>query len=192
MVPGDLKIYMFYLFVRYRFQINWFLWLYLILYFIALVLKYQSEALKKARKNQRRKQVNSENAPTTNSGSEITAVLETMGLRKYAEAFVREEIAVDMLPLLTEEHLKQLGVNTIGARLQFKSYVRALALGNEDLKLQRTNGMTNASHLTSANLATLTVEVQSLRNAVRSLCDAIRGLSDCPLLSDVNVKDTSK
>ena len=50
----------------------------------------------------------------------------TYGLRKYVDAFVREEITVDMLPLLTDDHLAQLGIVTIGAKLQFKSFIDAL------------------------------------------------------------------
>jgi len=110
------------------------------------------------------------------SNADISTILEKIGLGKYAETFIREEIKLDMLPLLTDEHLKQLGINTIGARLKFKSYIRSIHDTELDDTKFPTNGLSNAS-ATSASLSTLTVEVQSLRNAVYSLCDAVRNLS---------------
>jgi len=139
---------------------------------VSLVIKYQTEALKKTKKNQRRIRANSEKA-----SSEISAVLGSMGLRKYAETFVREEITVEMLPLLTEEHLVQLGVNTIGARLQFKSYVKALTASENGQGTKLQNGTTQ-SPPTAQNFANLTSEIQSLRSAVHSLCETLHELAE--------------
>jgi len=54
---------------------------------------------------------------------EITQWLASLGLKKYAEKFVKEEISMDLLPLLTEEHLVQMGVSTIGSRLRILSAI---------------------------------------------------------------------
>jgi hypothetical protein len=40
--------------------------------------------------------------------ADITVWLSGLGLRKYVDKFVHEEIDVDTLPYLTEEHLEKL------------------------------------------------------------------------------------
>lgn len=58
--------------------------------------------------------------------NDITVWLSGLGLRKYVDKFVHEEIDVDTLPYLTEEHLEKLGVSTIGARLKILAAVDQL------------------------------------------------------------------
>ena len=41
--------------------------------------------------------------------SDITTWLETLGLGKYQEVFIENEIVFDVLSELTEEHLKEMG-----------------------------------------------------------------------------------
>jgi len=53
----------------------------------------------------------------------ITVWLTGLGLRKYADKFIHEEISVDTLPYLTEDHLEKMGVSTIGARLKILAAV---------------------------------------------------------------------
>lgn len=68
----------------------------------------------------------SASAPSANS-SAIVAWLETIGMGQYSHHFVREEISMDLLPLLTEQHLaEQLGVGTIGARLRLMKAIERL------------------------------------------------------------------
>jgi len=47
----------------------------------------------------------------------ITTWLKRLGMERFINNFVQEEIDMDVLPHLTEEHLKKIGVETIGARL---------------------------------------------------------------------------
>eukprot|EP00026_Physarum_polycephalum_P007434 Phypoly_transcript_07494.p1 GENE.Phypoly_transcript_07494~~Phypoly_transcript_07494.p1 ORF type:complete len:511 (-),score=89.38 Phypoly_transcript_07494:100-1416(-) len=66
-------------------------------------------------------------ASSTTSAA-ITTWLESIGIGQYAPHFVREEINMDILPFLTEQHLaEQLGVTTIGARLRIMRAIERLA-----------------------------------------------------------------
>lgn len=137
--------------------------------------------------------------------ADISVVLGNIGLRKYVETFVREEITVEMLPMLTEDHLKQLGINTIGARLQFKNYIQALNDGNGTTSTNKLlhNGTANnknnngniANHETNVHLVNLTTEVQALRGAIHSLSDAIHELIDkqinIPNVNQINYDEDS-
>ena len=55
-------------------------------------------------------------------------------MKKFAEKFVAQEIDMEIVPFLTEGHLEQLGVNTIGARLRILQGIKALK-GNTILLL---------------------------------------------------------
>ena len=48
---------------------------------------------------------------------DIVVWLRSLGLGKYEAAFRENEIDETVLPSLTEEHLKQLGVTALGRRL---------------------------------------------------------------------------
>ncbi len=56
---------------------------------------------------------------------EIEQWLEALGLGGYAEAFAANDIDTDVLPRLTEAHLKELGVS-IGDRLRLLKAIDAL------------------------------------------------------------------
>jgi hypothetical protein len=47
----------------------------------------------------------------------ISVWLKRLGMEKFTNNFLQEEIDMDILPHLTESHLKRIGVDTIGARL---------------------------------------------------------------------------
>jgi hypothetical protein len=49
--------------------------------------------------------------------------LETIGLDRYAEAFSKNDITFDLLPLITDEHLKELDVS-LGNRIRFLEAVK--------------------------------------------------------------------
>jgi len=57
---------------------------------------------------------------------DVTMWLQSIGMRKYAEKFVREEIDIKTLPGLNETHLERIGVSTIGARLHILNAIAAL------------------------------------------------------------------
>jgi len=57
---------------------------------------------------------------------DITTFLTNIGMKKYVDKFISQEIDVDALPLLTESHLEQLGVSTIGARLKILASIKSL------------------------------------------------------------------
>lgn len=133
---------------------------------VSLVIQYQSEALQKTKKAQRRAR-----APSVNSALDVATVLGNAGLRKYAEAFLEQEITVEMFPLLKEEHLVQLGMNTIGARLQFASYLQS-----------PPSPASPAESSATQQITALSSEMQSLRTSLRHLTEAVVDLSRSRLL----------
>src|SRR5215813_12983297 len=52
--------------------------------------------------------------------------LRSLGLERYEAAFRENEIDETVLPSLTEEHLKQLGVTALGHRLKLLDAIAAL------------------------------------------------------------------
>ena len=57
--------------------------------------------------------------------SDVAKWLEQLGLGKYAQVFVENDIGPDILPHLTEEHLKELGVS-LGNRLRLLKAIETL------------------------------------------------------------------
>ena len=57
---------------------------------------------------------------------DIVVWLRSLGLGKYEAAFRENEIDETVLPSLTEEHLKQLGVTALGHRLKLLEAIAAL------------------------------------------------------------------
>ena len=56
---------------------------------------------------------------------DVAKWLAALGLSKYAEEFAKNDVGSDVLPQLTEEHLKDLGVS-LGDRLRLLEAIDAL------------------------------------------------------------------
>jgi len=63
----------------------------------------------------------SEGAPTmrhtTWTSKRVGEWLQSLGLREYADSFAQHRVSGDLLEVLTEDHLKELGVQLVGHRL---------------------------------------------------------------------------
>jgi hypothetical protein len=57
---------------------------------------------------------------------DVVVWLRSLGLAKYEAAFRENEIDETVLPSLTEEHLKQLGVTALGHRVKLLDAIAAL------------------------------------------------------------------
>jgi SAM (Sterile alpha motif) domain-containing protein len=57
---------------------------------------------------------------------DIVVWLRSLGLGKYEAAFRENEIDETILPSLTEEHLKQLGITALGHRVKLLDAIAAL------------------------------------------------------------------
>src|SRR6201989_1885690 len=57
---------------------------------------------------------------------DIGAWLRSLGLERYEAGFRENEIDETVLPSLTEEHLKQLGITALGHRLKLLDAIAAL------------------------------------------------------------------
>jgi hypothetical protein len=64
--------------------------------------------------------------PIVGAVMDIVVWLRGLGLGKYEAAFRENEIDETVLPSLTEEHLKQLGVTALGHRLKLLNAIAAL------------------------------------------------------------------
>src|SRR6476646_8770886 len=60
---------------------------------------------------------------------DIVVWLRSLGLEKYEAAFRENEIDETVLPSLTEEHLKQLGVTALGHRMKLLDAIAVLRTG---------------------------------------------------------------
>jgi len=57
---------------------------------------------------------------------DITSWLQSIGMKKYAEKFIAAEVDVDILPYLTEQHLEQLGITSLGQRIRIMATINKL------------------------------------------------------------------
>lgn len=65
-----------------------------------------------------------------NSADSIAVFLTNLGLQRLIPKFEAEEIDVSVLPLMTDEHFEQLGVNTLGAKLRLSKAIQGLRNAN--------------------------------------------------------------
>jgi len=100
-------------------------------------------------KKQNRKSVDK---PKDIKGSEqltIATFLTNLGMRKYLDAFVAQEIEMDTIHYLTEQHLEQLGVSTLGARLRLLAAIKDLKAAPEHTEQpsRHSKDLTNSKDL---------------------------------------------
>jgi hypothetical protein len=60
------------------------------------------------------------------NGNDVRVWLHSVGAGAYADAFVAQDISLDVVPLLSDAHLRELGVATLGARLRLLAAARLL------------------------------------------------------------------
>src|SRR6478735_4254950 len=80
---------------------------------------------------------------------DVVVWLRSLGLGKYEAAFRENEIDETVLPSLTEEHLKQLGVTALGHRVKLLDAIAALrndASGNAPSADAATASSTPSPH----------------------------------------------
>eukprot|EP00966_Prymnesium_polylepis_P291418 6731163-Prymnesium_polylepis.1 len=60
------------------------------------------------------------------TGNELIAWLEGLGLGKYTRVFIRQEVDFDTLVELTPEDLREMGITAIGPRKKFASAISSM------------------------------------------------------------------
>jgi len=100
------------------------------------VLKAEEKKAKSAKKaiKQRKSHADKVKNPEDVKTKDVTTFLAQLGMKKYAEKFVVQEIDMDTLPYLTESHLEQLGVPTLGARLRILSAIKGPKVKEQEEK----------------------------------------------------------
>jgi len=102
--------------------------------------------------------------PEEVKAKDISTWLTTIGMKKFAEKFVAQEIDMEIVPFLTEVHLEQLGVNTIGARLRILQAIKALKESENETKQAE---LVELAH-------TLKESMDTLSNSTSRLTDLIK------------------
>ena len=54
--------------------------------------------------------------------------LESLGLGQYASTFEKNAVELDVIPMLTEDHLKDLGISALGHRLRIMDAAKSIQL----------------------------------------------------------------
>jgi len=138
-----------------------------------LLVRYEQGKEKKP-KVQVKKQEDKMKNPEEAKYKDVTMWLQSIGMRKYAEKFVREEIELNTLNGLTEAHLERMGVTTIGARLHILHAINAL---NEKKYSKEEETLQLLKHI-NKSLENLTVVTQSLVEVVQlNKCTASNNVS---------------
>jgi hypothetical protein len=73
---------------------------------------------------------------------DIAAWLRGLGLERYEQAFRENEVGLDVLPKLTGEDLKEIGVIPVGDRRRLLEAIAELAHGRDTEPSQTTSGTT--------------------------------------------------
>ncbi|EAY21708.1 hypothetical protein TVAG_237340 [Trichomonas vaginalis G3] len=68
--------------------------------------------------------------------SVVSSQLQEIGLGNYAQEFVKQDIYGEVLPMLQDKHLKALGMNLIGHRIQFLRFVKSLTGNTPETKAE--------------------------------------------------------
>eukprot|EP00727_Mastigamoeba_balamuthi_P010789 m51a1_g6332 hypothetical protein (598) ;mRNA; r:14406-16740 len=105
--------------------------------------------------------------------TDIGALLHTLGLDGYAPAFIAEDITPETLPLLTERHLEQLGVATIGARLKILNAARRLEKQQAQQPHSAVDDQLRAAQLLQEQVRTSQALATRLEHAAASLAASI-------------------
>ena len=64
--------------------------------------------------------------PPGDKVAQVTKLLDELNLGEYGELFVSEEIDIDILPSVTDEQLRTIGVRTLGQRIRILTAARGL------------------------------------------------------------------
>lgn len=102
---------------------------------------------------------------------DIATFLDDIGMKKYLEKFVEHEIEVDTLPFLTEQHLDQLGITTVGARLRLMHAIKNLS---NAMNPKKENEVTDASKDLSELASSLKESIDSLTASTNRLSEILR------------------
>jgi len=79
--------------------------------------------------------------------SDIVQQLSTMGLDQYQDNFEQNDISGEVLPYLTEAHLKELGMRKIGHRLKFLKFIRTVQANPlPDVPVTSTRSAANSNY----------------------------------------------
>eukprot|EP00027_Filamoeba_sp_ATCC50430_P003209 CAMPEP_0168555454 /NCGR_PEP_ID=MMETSP0413-20121227/8345_1 /TAXON_ID=136452 /ORGANISM="Filamoeba nolandi, Strain NC-AS-23-1" /LENGTH=463 /DNA_ID=CAMNT_0008586309 /DNA_START=416 /DNA_END=1805 /DNA_ORIENTATION=+ len=108
---------------------------------IVPVLKAEEARRNKLKKNSLTtsgKKKSNEEPIDTSKAKDISAWLAQLGLKQYTEAFVQNNIEMDSLSYLTEDHLEKLGISSLGHRIKIMKQINL-----EKQKHQQTQNNTN-------------------------------------------------
>ena len=103
---------------------------------------------------------------------DIVVWLRSLGLAKYEAAFRENEIDETVLPSLTEEHLKQLGVTALGHRVKLLDAIAALG-NNARAKTPSMAAAIAASSPAVATAVPLAEAVGERRYLTVMFCDLV-------------------
>ena len=114
----------------------------------------------------------SSSTANSSSAAAVTSWLEGIGMGQYAQHFVREEMNMDILPFITEQHLaEQLGVATIGARLRIMRAIERLTpskLDRTPTPLSRSQESTRSTPLLMQDSATPRLDLNHPQELARN------------------------
>lgn len=86
---------------------------------------------------------------------DLSAWLSSIGLEKYIDNFLKEEIDMSIVHYLTEENLIDLGIDKLGARLKFLHAVKQLStykMLNANIHQQKNNTSSLSNEILVTNI----------------------------------------
>eukprot|EP01102_Stenamoeba_stenopodia_P013634 TRINITY_DN444_c0_g1_i1.p1 TRINITY_DN444_c0_g1~~TRINITY_DN444_c0_g1_i1.p1 ORF type:complete len:541 (-),score=56.77 TRINITY_DN444_c0_g1_i1:49-1671(-) len=135
-------------------------------------LKNETDSVAKKKSNKRQQKRHDEKTKTR----DIASWLESCGMKKYYDLFVREEIDISVLPYVTEQHLEKIGVTSLGARLQL---VNAINQYKQELSLERKEGdTTHNEQKTGGGPQHQSTDSVSLKHSLDALTNAVNRLTE--------------
>ena len=105
--------------------------------------------------------------------------LEKLGLGQYAQRFAENDISFAILPDLTDQHLKEIGVS-LGHRLQLLRAIAELASREKDaLKAAVASASIKAATPIAAKPVAQPAEQGDRRHVTVMFCDLVDGAAAC-------------
>eukprot|EP01114_Cavostelium_apophysatum_P020580 TRINITY_DN6940_c0_g1_i1.p1 TRINITY_DN6940_c0_g1~~TRINITY_DN6940_c0_g1_i1.p1 ORF type:complete len:531 (-),score=115.10 TRINITY_DN6940_c0_g1_i1:20-1612(-) len=140
------------------------------LYILDVEQLLKSEEAKRANPKGKKGKKKMENS-RSNEIKDISTWLTGLGMQKYIEKFVAQEIDVDTLPYLNESHLETLGVSTLGARLRILAAIKEAKTpnsGGDETPRDREGSQSDYTQLKDS--------IDTLNAATHRLTDTLKGV----------------
>eukprot|EP01121_Diplochlamys_sp_Union-15-3_P022534 TRINITY_DN9626_c0_g1_i1.p1 TRINITY_DN9626_c0_g1~~TRINITY_DN9626_c0_g1_i1.p1 ORF type:complete len:537 (+),score=87.91 TRINITY_DN9626_c0_g1_i1:197-1612(+) len=102
--------------------------------------------------------------------TDVQLWLKSIGMSKYADKFIKEEIDMAVLPYLTDDHLKSLKIPTLGARLRIMQAIKTLREETEEEEFTQSSTQLKQLERSVEKLISAVVQASNVLSEAMKVC----------------------